>query len=81
MSELAAALRTLADAVDQEQVTSTVTYTARAEPQARGPAPGRMTAVLADRFVAQLTPAAVEVLVILCRHAPELTSEALQDDV
>lgn len=32
-----------------------------------------MTASLADRFVAQLAPAAVEVLVVLCRHAPEVT--------
>jgi hypothetical protein len=37
-----------------------------------------MTAGLADRFVAQLTPAAVEVLVVLCRHAPELTYEQFQ---
>jgi hypothetical protein len=62
IGELAAALRTLADALDQEQATSTVTYIATVEPQARGPAPGGMTASLADRFVAQLTPAAVEVL-------------------
>jgi hypothetical protein len=40
-----------------------------------------MTAILADRFVAQLTPAAVEVLVVLCRNAPELTYEALQAEV
>lgn len=40
-----------------------------------------MTAILADRFVAQLTPAAVEVLVVLCCHAPERTYEALQADV
>jgi hypothetical protein len=40
-----------------------------------------MTASLADRFVAQLTPAAVEVLVVLCRHAPEVTYEELQADV
>jgi hypothetical protein len=31
--------------------------------------------------VAQLTPAAVEVLVVLCRHAPEVTYEELQADV
>ena len=37
-----------------------------------------MTASLADRFVAQLTPAAVEVLVVLCRQAPEVTSEQFQ---
>lgn len=54
IGELAAALRTLADALDQEQATSTVTYTAAVEPQARGPAPGGITASLADRFVAQL---------------------------
>jgi hypothetical protein len=70
IGELAAALRTLADALDQEQATSTVTCTATVEPQARRPAPGGMTAALADRFVAQLTLAAVEVLVALCRHAP-----------
>ena len=81
IGELAAALRTLADALDQEQATSTVTYTATVEPQAYGPAPGGMTARLADQFVAQLTPAAVEVLVVLCRHAPEVTYEALQADV
>jgi hypothetical protein len=64
IGELAAALRILADALDQEQVTRTVTYTAAVAPQARGPAPGGITASLADRFVAQLTPAAVEVLVV-----------------
>jgi hypothetical protein len=73
ISELAAALRTLADALDQEQATSTVTYTATVAPQGRELAPGGMTASLADRFVAQLAPAAVEVLVVLCRHAPEVT--------
>jgi hypothetical protein len=78
IGELAAALRTLADALDQERATSTVTYTATVEPQARGPAPGGMTASLADRFVAQLTPAAVEVLVVLCRHAPDVTYETFQ---
>ena len=51
IGELAAALRVLADALDQEQATSTVTYTATVAPQARGPAPGGMTASLADRFV------------------------------
>jgi hypothetical protein len=81
IGELAAALRTLADALDQEQATSTVTYTATVEPQARGPAPGGMTASLADRFVARLTPAAVEVLVVLCRHAPEVTYEEFQAEV
>ena len=81
IGELAAALRTLADALDQEQATSTVTYSATVEPQARGPAPGGMTASLADRFVAQLTPAAVEVLAVLCRHAPEVTYEEFQAEV
>ena len=81
IGELAAALRTLADTLDQEQATSTVTYTATVESQARGPAPGGMSASLADRFVAQLTPAAVQVLLILCRHAPEVTYEELQADV
>jgi hypothetical protein len=81
IGELAATLRTLADALDQEQAISTVTYTATLAPQACGPAPGGMTASLADRFVAQLTPAAVQVLVVLCRHAPEVTYEALQADV
>jgi hypothetical protein len=81
IGELAATLRTLADALDHEQATSTVTYTATVEPQARGPAPGGMTARLADRFVARLTPAAVEVLVVLCRRAPELTYEKFQAEV
>jgi hypothetical protein len=36
ISELAAALRTLADALDQEQATSTVTYTATVAPLAAG---------------------------------------------
>jgi hypothetical protein len=81
IGELAAALQTLADALDREQATSTITYTATLAPQARGPAPGGMTASLADRFVAQLTPAAVEVLVVLCRHAPEVTYAELQADV
>jgi hypothetical protein len=58
-----------------------VTYTAAVEPQARAPAPGGMTASLADRFVGQLTPAAVQILVVLCRHAPEVTYKALQADV
>jgi hypothetical protein len=81
IAELAAALRTLADALDHEQATSTVTYTATVEPHARGPAPGGMTAVLADRFVAQLTPAAADVLLVLCRNAPEPTYEALHAEV
>jgi hypothetical protein len=40
-----------------------------------------MTAILADRFVAQLTPAAVDVVALLCRNAPELTYEMLQAEV
>ena len=71
----------LAAALDHEQATSTVTYTATVEPHARGPAPGGMTAMLANRFVAQLTPAAVGVVELLCRNAPELTYEALQAEV
>jgi hypothetical protein len=81
IGELAAALRTLAEALDHEEATSTVTYTATVEPHARGPAPGGMTTILADRFVAQLTPAAVNVVELLCRNAPELTYEALQAEV
>jgi hypothetical protein len=81
LGELAAALRTLADALDHALATSTVTYTAAVEPQARGPAPGGMTAMLADRFVAQLTPAAMDVVALLCRSVPELTYEALQAEV
>ncbi len=83
IGELATALRTFADALDHEQATSTstITYTATVEPQARGPAPGGMTAILADRFVAQLTRAAINVVELLCRNAPELTSETLQAEV
>ena len=73
--------RSLADALDDEQATSTITYTATVEPHARGPAPGGMTVILADRFVAQLTPTAIDVLVVLCRNAPELTYEAFQAEV
>jgi hypothetical protein len=82
IGELPAALRTLADALDHEQATSTVTYTATAAPQARGFSAGRD-----DRQPRRpvswpkLTPAAVEVLVVLCRHAPEVPYEALQADV
>jgi hypothetical protein len=65
IGELAAALRTLADALDQEQTTSTGTYTAMVEPQARGPGTGRDDRQPRDQFVARLTPAAVEVLVVL----------------
>jgi hypothetical protein len=81
IGELATALRTFADALDHEQATSTITYTATVEPQARGPAPGGMTAILADRFVAQLTRAAINVVELLCRNAPELTYETLQAEV
>jgi hypothetical protein len=42
------------------------------------PAPGGMTAALADRFVAQLTPAATDVLALLCHDASQLTYEDLQ---
>ena len=70
IGDLAAALRTLADALDHEQATNTITYTTAVEPQGRGPAPGGMTAFLADRF-AQLTPAAVDVVALLCCSTPE----------
>ena len=43
VGELATALRTLADALDHEQATNSITYTAMVEPNARGPAPGGMT--------------------------------------
>jgi hypothetical protein len=59
-------------------ITRTIDTTATVEADAPGPAPGGMTAALADRFVAQLTPAAVEVLALLCHNAPELTYEDLQ---
>ena len=78
IGELAAALRTLADALDREQANGAVTYTATVEADAPGLAPGGMTAALADRFVAQLAPAAVEVLALLCHNAPQLTYENLQ---
>jgi hypothetical protein len=77
IADLAAALRTLADALDREQA-GTITYTATLEADAADAAPGGMTAALADRFVAQLTPAAVEVLAVLCRNAPEVTYEDLR---
>jgi hypothetical protein len=76
--ELAAALRTLADALDREQASGAVTYAAAVEADAPSPAPGGMTAALADRFVAQLSPAAVDVLALLCHNAPQLTYEDLQ---
>ncbi len=78
IGELAAALRTLAEVLDREQTSGAVTYAAAVEADAPGPAPGGMTAALADRFVAQLTPAAVEVLALLCHNAPQLTYEDLQ---
>jgi hypothetical protein len=78
ISELAAALRTLADALDREQARGTVTYAAAAEADDSSPAPGGMTATLADRFVAQLSRAAVDVLALLCHNAPQLTYEDLQ---
>ena len=78
ISELAAALRTLADALDREQATGAVTYAAAVEADKFSSAPGGMTAALADRFVAQLSPAAVDVLALLCHNAPQLTYEDLQ---
>jgi hypothetical protein len=81
IGELAAALRTLAEILDREQTSGAVTYAAAVEADAPGPVPGGMTAALADRFVAQLTAHAVEVLAVLCRNAPELTYAALQAQV
>jgi hypothetical protein len=78
IGELAAALRTLADALDREQANGAMTYSAAVEADVSGPAPGGMTAALADRFVAQLAPAAVEVLALLCHNAPQVTYEDLQ---
>jgi hypothetical protein len=78
IGELAAALRTLADALDRERASGAVTYAAAVEADAPRPAPGGMTAALADRFVAQLSPAAVDVLALLCHNAPQLTYEGLQ---
>ena len=78
ISELAAALRTLADALDREQATGAVTYAAAVAADELSSGPGRMTAALADRFVAQLSPAAVDVLALLCHNAPQLTYEDLQ---
>jgi hypothetical protein len=78
MGGLAAALRTLAGALDREQASGAVTYAAAVEADAPGPAPGGMTAALADRFVAQLSPSAVDVLALLCHNAPQLTYEDLQ---
>jgi hypothetical protein len=53
IGELAVTLRTLADALAREQVSRAVTYTATVQAGTPGPAPGGMTAALADRFVAQ----------------------------
>jgi hypothetical protein len=78
IGELATALRTLADALDREQARSAVTYTATVEADGPGPAPGGMTPALADRFAAQLSSAAVDVLALLCHNAPQLTYEDLQ---
>ena len=70
ISELAAALRTLADALDREQASGAVTYAAAVEADNSSPAPGGMTAALTDQFVAQLSPAAVDVLALLCHNGP-----------
>jgi hypothetical protein len=78
VSDLAAALRTLADALDREQASGAVTYAAAVEADEPSPAPGGMTAALADRFVAQLSSAAIDVLALLCHNAPQLTYEDLQ---
>jgi hypothetical protein len=78
ISELAAALRSLADALDREQASGAVTYGAAVEANESSPTPGGMTAVLADRSVAQLSPAAVDVLELLCHNAPQLTYKDLQ---
>jgi hypothetical protein len=48
-----------------------IASTAAVEADMPRPAPGGMTAALADRVFAQLTPAAVEVLVLLCHKAPD----------
>ena len=55
--------------LDREQASGAVTYVAAAEADDSSPAPGGMTAALADRFVAQLSPAAVDVLALLCHNA------------
>jgi hypothetical protein len=78
IGELAAALRTLADAVDRVQASDAVSYTATVEADAPGSAPGGMTRALADQFVSQLSSAAVDVLALLCHNAPQLTYEELQ---
>jgi hypothetical protein len=78
IGELAAALRTLADALDREQASGVATYAAAVEAEESSSAPGGMTAALADRFVAQLSPAAADVLALLCHNAPQLTYEDLQ---
>ena len=70
INELATALRTLADALDREQASGAITYAAAVEADESSPAPGGMTAALADRFLGQLSPAAVDVLTVLCHNAP-----------
>jgi hypothetical protein len=67
--ELAAALRTLPNALNREQATSAATDTAVVEPHARASA-GRDDCPLADRFVANSPGGGVEVLAVLCRNAP-----------
>jgi hypothetical protein len=47
IGDLAAALRTFADALDREQARGTATYVATVEADAPDPAPGGMTAALA----------------------------------
>jgi hypothetical protein len=78
IGDLAAALRTFADALDREQARGAVTYVATVEAHAPDPAPGGMTAALAEKFVSQLSSAAVDVLALLCHNAPRLTYEDLQ---
>ena len=76
ISELAAALRTLADASTASR--SAVLSLTPLLSKPTTPAPGGMTAALTDQFVAQLNPAAVDVLALLCHNAPHLTYEDLQ---
>jgi hypothetical protein len=78
IGDLAAALRTFADALDREQARGAVTHVATVEADAPDPAPGGMTAALAEKFVSQLISAAVDVLALLCHNAPRLTYEDLQ---
>jgi hypothetical protein len=80
IGELAAALRTLAEALDREQATSIITYNATVEPHARAGA--RRNDRRPRRPVRRPAhPAAVEVLAVLYRNAPELTNETLQAQV